>query len=163
MYGIKAPWYSGHGLRLLHRRSRLDSHSRRFTWQVNEPSPGSTYALWGELGSQSKVLTGHWLTKIMSFSQLFARMGFSASCNSTIHNTQRLLCFRTWLFIVFQEKFLIHCLDYSQYYKSLSDTPVMYDATYLLVLLFLLFFQSWYSTNSEKRNEYITMKFQWFY
>ena len=37
-----APWYSGHGLRLLHRRSQFDSHSRRFTWQVNEPSPGST-------------------------------------------------------------------------------------------------------------------------
>ena len=45
----EAPWYSGHGLRLL--------HSRRFTWQVKEPSPGSTHTLWGKLGSQSKVLT----------------------------------------------------------------------------------------------------------
>ena len=61
----KAPWYSGHGLRLLHRRSRFDSRSRRFTWQVNEPLPGSTHALWGELVSQSKVLTGHWLTKCL--------------------------------------------------------------------------------------------------
>ena len=40
----------------------FDFHSRQFTWQVNEPSPWSTHALWGILGSQSKVLTGHWLT-----------------------------------------------------------------------------------------------------
>ena len=45
MYSSRAPWYSGHGFRLLHRRSRFDSRSRRFTWQVNEPSPGSTHAL----------------------------------------------------------------------------------------------------------------------
>ena len=41
----KAPWYSGHGLQLLHRQSRFDSHSTIPTWQVNEPSPGSTHAL----------------------------------------------------------------------------------------------------------------------
>ena len=43
----------------LRRRLRLDSHSQRLTWQVNEPSPGSTHAMGGKLGSQSKVLTGH--------------------------------------------------------------------------------------------------------
>ena len=87
---IQAPWwYSGHGLRSLHRQSWLDSHSRQFTcgkwnwnwnwiwiWieieiiylpKKNEPLSGSTHALWGKLGlgSQSKVLTGHWLTKCL--------------------------------------------------------------------------------------------------
>ena len=38
----KMPWYSGHQPRLLHRWLRFDSHSRRFTWQVNQTSPGST-------------------------------------------------------------------------------------------------------------------------
>ena len=47
-----------------YRQSRFDSCSRRFTWQVNEPLPGSTHnALWVKLGSQSKVLTG--LTKCL--------------------------------------------------------------------------------------------------
>ena len=34
---------------------------------MNEPSSGSTHALWGELGSQSKVLTGHWLTRVYNW------------------------------------------------------------------------------------------------
>ena len=34
-------------------------NSLGFTWQVNEPSPGLTHALWGKLGSHFKVLAGH--------------------------------------------------------------------------------------------------------
>ena len=55
----KALWYNGYRLRLLHRRLQFDLHSRRFTWQVNEPLPGSTHALWGKFSSQFQALTGH--------------------------------------------------------------------------------------------------------
>ena len=44
-FTIKALWYSECFMRLLHRQSQFDPHSWRFTWQVNEPSPGSTLAL----------------------------------------------------------------------------------------------------------------------
>ena len=69
---IEAPWYSSHGLWLLHKRSQFDSHSRWFTCQVNEPLPGSAHALWGKLGAADRTLA-----YIMS---VIAKMGFSASC-----------------------------------------------------------------------------------
>ena len=76
-------WFSGHGLWLLHRRSRFNSHSRWFTWQfvtwqVNEPSPGSTHALWGKLGCHSKVTVD--LHSLCNY-----KMGLLASWNSTIY------------------------------------------------------------------------------
>ena len=79
-----ALWYSGYRPQLRHRRSRFDNHSRRFTWQVNEPSPGLTHALLGKLGSQFKALTGY-LQCIYN-----CENGLLSSCNSAIYKKSKL-------------------------------------------------------------------------
>ena len=76
-------WFSGHGLRLLHRRSQFNSHSRWFTWQfvtwqVNEPLPGQPMPCEGNW-----VVIPRWqLTYIAS---VITKMGFLAPWNSTIY------------------------------------------------------------------------------
>ena len=124
----KALWYSGHGLRLLHRLSQFDSHSRRFTWQVNEPSPGSTHALWGKLGSQSKVLTGHWLTvSIIAKNGLLSLM----QCNH-IHISKRWFTFRfkSW----FPEN-----LKMDKFLKPILFSSTSYNVWVIECFVFLVF------------------------
>ena len=88
--GQTASWYSGHGLWLLHRRTRFGPNSSHGNllgkWNLcpagstHGACMGHAHALQGKFGNQSKGLTGHWLTYMVS---IIARKGFLVSCNAT--------------------------------------------------------------------------------